>query len=249
MNSFDLSQLNFSKNTSTIYLLLLESSNSLKAGDVIAKTRLQRSVVYYCLEDLLARKLILKKILHGVAVYSAQKPVALVDESERKLELTKKIAVQLEQFTSVKEKEVVIYEGDDIIRRISEKTLEQNPETVYFLGSSKTGIQKNLEQYWKSYHARRIQKGIECKILYDTSTNQSLVKARNNLQGCSAKYLPFGASIPMWFAISGDFLGILIPGDEPPTAFLIKSKTTADTMKKYFQFLWDLNLNDISQKN
>jgi sugar-specific transcriptional regulator TrmB len=241
MNNIDLGPLNFSKNTSSIYLLLLESSGNLKAGEIITKTGLQRSVVYYCLEDLLNRKLISKKILHGVAVYSAQKIEALVYESERKLELTKNIAKQLEQITTIKEREVVVYEGDDIVRRISEKTLEQNTKTIYFLGSSKSGIQKNLEQYWKSFHARRIQKGIECKILYDTSTDKSILVNRNGMQGCKAKYLPFGMNIPMWFAISGDFLAILVPGDEPPTAFIIKSKATAEAMEKYFNFLWDMD--------
>ncbi len=248
MNTIDLSSLNFSRNTSTIYILLVENSGNLKAGEIITKTGLQRSVVYYCLEDLLSRKLISKKILHGIAVYSACKPTALVDESERKLALTKKIAQQLEQISTIKEREVVVYEGDDIVRRISEKTLEQNTNIVYFLGSSKSGVQGNLEQYWKSYHLRRVKKGIECKILYDPSTHESILANRNNLQKCAAKYLPFGMNIPMWFAISGDILAILIPGDEPPTAFIIKSKATATAMEKYFNFLWDLDLKNIDKK-
>ncbi len=246
----NLEKLGFTKNLSAVYLALL-NVGQLRAGGVIKETNLQRSVVYSSLEELVSRNLITKTITKGVAVFRANDPKSLVDEAESRRKLAEEVSKELSTKQDVGNREIKTYEGDDISERVADKSLEvlEQGETVYFLGSAKYGTQANLERYWQKWHKKRIEKGILCKILYDKDTNNETVNDRNELQGCEAKYMPFGSDLPMWFNIFGDYVVMLIPSEEPPIAFLIKSRATAEALSKYFQFLWNYqSLEKNSQK-
>ncbi len=234
----NLKKLGFTNNEIKIYLTLVRLGK-IRAGDVIKETGLQRSVVYNSLEELIERELVTKTLSKGVATYSINDPDALVQEAEERRLLAETTALALKEKQSVKDREVVVYEGKDIIKRISDKSLgAKSGSTIYFLGPSKFGIQSNLEKYWKHFHKERINKNIKCKILYDRNTDNKILVERNNLPLCEAKYLPIEAEIPMWFSICGDLVGMIIPSEEPPLAFLIKSPKTAEALTKYFDYLW-----------
>ncbi len=232
-------KLGFSENLSKIYLALFHLGKT-RAGEVIKETRLQRSVVYTGLEELVGRGLVTKTTSKGVAVYEATDVDALVYEAETKKVLAEAVAQELWETKESKGREVIVYEGDDIIKRIGDKSLGiKTGSTVYFLGPSKFGIQASLEHYWLTYHKKRIEKGIHCKILYDQHTDPKIVARRDNLPFCEARYLPFSAEeAPMSFIIYEDHVAIIVPVENPPLAFLIKSPATAQTLRKYFEFLW-----------
>jgi sugar-specific transcriptional regulator TrmB len=239
MTEKDLEKLGFSQNLGKIYTTLLRLGAS-RAALVLKETKLQRSVVYAGLEELTKRGLISKTEVKGVAQFSPNDPKTLIDEAEEKKHLAEKVAENLKKFQSVSYREARLYEGIDIIEQVADKSLGvENGETVYFLGPSKFGIQSNLESYWKKYHKERIKKGIKCKILYDKNTEAEVVEERNKLAGCEAKYMPFGINQPMWMLIFEDHVGMVMPGDEPPIDFVIKSKQTADGFKNYFNYLWE----------
>ncbi len=230
--------LGFSKNLSTTYMCLLRLGES-KASTIIKETGLQRSVVYTGLEELLTRGLITETTLRGIALFKINDPDALVYEAEQKKILAEKISEELKKQQGVKNREALIYEGEDIIQRVTEKSLQSQPgSTIYFLGPSKFGIQANLERYWKKYHTQRIEKEINCKILYDSETDPEIVESRNKMELCEAKFLPPQLEVPMWFNIFEDTVGMIIPSEDPPLAFIIKSKKTADALRNYFEYLW-----------
>lgn len=235
----NLKQLSFTDNLAKIYLALLGMGQG-KAGEVIKETVLQRSVVYAGLEELVERGLVTKTFKKGVAMFRVNNPETIVEELDKKKFLAEKLVQELETRRNASGKEALIYEGEDVIKRIADKGLSVQPgETVYFMGSSKFGNQSNLEKYWQLYHKKRISLGIKCQILYDHSVDPDLVEERNGLELCEAKYLPFGARTPMWFHIFGDSVAIMVPGENPPLAFLIKNPATARALVEYFQYFWD----------
>lgn len=239
MISEDLKKLGFTANEAKIYLSLLRLGRA-KAGDLIRESGLQRSVVYSGLEMLIGRGLVSKSIRKGVAVYTYADPDALVDEEERRMHLAKKVSADLKEAQNVRDREVVVYEGSDIVKRAAEKSLDSpRGSIVYFLGPSKFGVQANLEKYWDKYHKTRAEKGIGCRLLYDRTTDSAILAARNASPLCEARYLPFDTQMPMSFIVSDAALGLLVPSEEPPLAFLIKSRMTADAMKNYFEYLWN----------
>jgi hypothetical protein len=183
--------------------------------------------------------------LKGIAVYTANDPEALVFEAEAKMLLAKKLSEALKEKQKIKNREAVVYEGEDMIRRIADKSLGANAgSTIYFLGPSKFGMEANLERYWSSFHKKRIEKGIRCKILYDaTSTDPQIVAERNAMPLCEARYLPLSMEMPMSFVITDDLVGMIIPTEKPPVSFLIRSEKAAEALKVYFDYLWNQSKN------
>ncbi len=234
----NLKKLGFTQNEVKIYLALLRFGK-MKAGDLIKETSLQRSVVYGGLEKLSHRNLISKTVSRGVAIYLVNDPEALVYESEQQTFLAKKIAQELKEKQQVKDREVIVYEGEDIVKRVADKYLSVKAgSTIYFLGPSKFGVQTNLEKYWQYYHTKRVEKGINCRILYEQSTDSKIVENRNTLPLCEARYIPINTEIPLSFIISDDMVSMIVPTEHPPLAFMIKSSKTAEGLKKYFDYLW-----------
>lgn len=233
-----LASLGFTKNQTSIYLVLTKKG-ALKAGEIISLTGLPRSVVYTCLQDLASQGLLIKNTKQGVAIFTTLDPEALVIECKRKLKDAEEVANILQQERGILEKEAYVYEGDDIVTTIAKRSLETPPgSTVYFFGSSKFGAQANLEQFWKKYHQDREGKQIRCKILYDRFTPAETLSERNKYTGCEARYLPIDTEIPMSFNIWEDHVAILLPGNQPPISFIIRSQSTADALIEYFNYLW-----------
>ena len=174
-----------------------------------------------------------------MALFSANDPRTLIDEARDRTKLAESVAEGLALFQGISAREAVVYEGADIIQRVADKSLSsESGSTVYFLGASKFGSQLNLERYWKRYHTRRVGLDISCKILYDKDTPQEIVANRNVIGLCEAKYMPFGLDLPMWLVIFEDHVAMVVPGEEPPLAFVVKSQKTADGFRKYFEYLW-----------
>lgn len=235
----ELKQLGFTKNESNVYLSLFRIGK-MKASQIMRETSLPRSVVYLALEELMSRELISKIEKNGVSIFIANDPMNLVYESRLKATKAEEVARELKDYKGVANREATLYEGDDVIEKVTLKNLDaKQGETIYFMGSSKFGIQANLGRYWKKYHKTRYQNKIKCKILYDRDTNDLILKDRNKSPLCEARYLPFGAENPMWFNICEDVISIVVPGETPPIAFTIRSKDTAKALVNYFEYIWE----------
>jgi sugar-specific transcriptional regulator TrmB len=236
--------LDFSKNEVKVYLSLHRLKKA-KASNLIKESKLQRSVVYPALEKLITRGLVSKTLIRGVASFSFNSPDSLIRESMDKVKIATTLSEQLKIIGDLKPRESFVYEGNDVILKVSEQTLEaENGDIVYFLGPSKYGSQANLEKYWSKYHKRRLEKSIKCKILYDKHTPKEIVDNRNNQPLCEAKYMPFGFDLPFWIVIYKDTVAMVVPGEDPPLAFIIRSSNTAKGFIQYFEYLWSNNKNN-----
>lgn len=236
-----LKKLGFSHNLSTVYLALFELGK-VKAGKLIEKTGLPRSVVYSALDELLARELVTKTELRGVAMFSTNDPTRLVDEIEEKKQLAAKIADGMKKQQDTSPREVSVYEGLEGIKRATlNKLSAPEGETVFTFGASKYNVQPALDEFWaKVFHKRRIKKKIYFKGLYDRTVEQKYIDYRNSILLSAAKYLPPGLEMPVWFSVCDDMLSIMVPEDNPPIVFNIRSRAAAEAIKKYFHYLWNL---------
>ncbi len=236
-----LKKLGFSQNLATVYLTLLKLGKA-KAGEIINQSGLQRSVVYSALEELTDRELVSRVEVKGVSTFNINDPKSLVDELEGKKEFAQKIAEELRHEQGVAPREVSVSEGLDAIMRATDRSLLASPgETMYVLGASASNVQPILDEHWHKYHKKRIKKGVHFRGLYDRSVSQSAIDYRNNIAMSEARYLPEGLEMPIWFNVCLDVVSIMVPGDEPPLVFTVRSKPTALAMKKYFEYFWKLS--------
>jgi sugar-specific transcriptional regulator TrmB len=231
--------LGFSKNEMLVYISLYNLKKA-RASVIMKNTNLQRSAVYPTLDQLVKRKLVSKTLIRGVYTYTVNDPQSIVRENMDRLKQAQELSEELKKFSQLSPREASVYEGTDSIIKVSDQTLEvESGDTVYFLGPSKYGPQANLENYWSNYHKKRIAKGIKCKILYDKHTPNEIVEDRNSQPLCEAKYMPFGFDLPMWTTIYKDTVAMVVPGEEPLLAFVIRSNKTAQGFIEYFNYLWN----------
>lgn len=234
-----LKQFGFSKNLTKVYLALVDLGRA-KAGDVVKASGLPRSVVYLSLDELVERDLVSKTEYRGVFIFTANDPARLVDEAEQKRKLAKEIASELKVKQKQPPREVGVYEGlDGIVRSTFKKLDAPAGETVYVMGASKYNVQPELDKHWKRFHKERTKKGLYFKGLYDRTVDQKFVDYRNSVPMSVARFLPEGMEMPMWFNVCADELSIMVPEDEPPLVFNIRSRAAAQAVKKYFEYLWE----------
>ena len=228
--------LGFSINETSIYLYVVKHPST-RAGHIIRDLSLHRSVVYTALEALIDRGLLSQSEHRGVYEYRCEDIENLIREQENRLLESRKVVQDLRLITDNSEKDFFIYKGNDYINYICDQhRLLNNTDEVLFLGPAKSGNQSTLGRYWSTYHKNRIEKGFKCRILYDRETPPTVIQNRNSLAGCEARFMPFGAELPVWFIVWRDTVAQMTPGES--VTFITRSKSAADGFRSYFEFMW-----------
>lgn len=230
-------QLGFHKNEIAVYLALFELGK-VRAKEIIAYTKLHRNLVYTALDALVARDLVTKTIVSGVAEFVANNPKSLVAEIEEKKRIATTLAEELEKKQLETPREVSVHEGAQALQHMREKLLDDaDGEEVYIFGASPQTSTPEWEHFWQGYHRRRVKREIPLKIFYTKDSTVDLLDWRNTLPITEAKYLPFDAEFPAWFGGAGDHFQVSIPGDNPLT-FYIKSREAVLGFRAFFDYFW-----------
>ncbi len=236
-----LKKLGFGKNEIKVYLCLLELGQT-HAKKIIEVTALHPNLVYTSLDSLLKRKLATKTETNGVASFSINSPEHILEEIEAQKHLAEEAVVELKKRQGEKPREIIFYEGLEGIKRATRQNLQaQKGQTVYLLGASKHAILPDLSMRWRNYHNARIKKGIKFKALYGPGTEKQVIEEKNKLPLTEVKYSPVSVDAPVWFNVCEDVSSIVLV-DKNPIAINIKSKSIADGLKKYFEYLWLLGV-------
>ncbi len=233
----NLIKLGFGKNSAKVYLALIELKKS-KAGKIIEYTGLHRNLVYLALEELEKNGLVTKLLKRGVAEFSANDPRHIIDALEEKKNIAESVVKEIEEKNYKQARDVLIYEGDEGVKRSRNFMLQNEPgETLYVIGS-KASSSTEMEKFWRSFHLKRERQGINLQILYERGVNPEDLNWRNKLKNSRAKYLPLGIDLPIWFSFIKDYLEIGIPGQDP-LVFGIKSFEAVSAFKKFFSYFWN----------
>ncbi len=232
-----LGKLGLSKNEIKIYLALFELGKC-KAKKIIDYTGLHRNLVYTALEELVGRGLVSKVEKQNVLHFEANNPKALLEIISLQKSIAEDAIEELKKKQNNQPKEIVVYEGEDGIKRSRNKTLSYPAgETLYVIGS-KASSTPGMEIYWRKFHREREKKKINFKMMYEHGVSPADMDWRNQLELSKAKYLPFQIDLPVWFAFISDYLEIGIPGSDPLT-FSMRNKQVAGAFKKFFDFFWN----------
>ncbi|MFA6424173.1 MAG: helix-turn-helix domain-containing protein, partial [Candidatus Magasanikbacteria bacterium] len=131
----ELLKLGFGKNEAKVYLALIELGKA-KAGQIITHTSLHRNLVYLALEILEKRELVTKIMRNGVAEFSANDPRHLIVELEEQKNIAEMVVDEIEKKKEKQTSDVIIYEGEDGMKKSRNFTLQYDAgETIYVIGS------------------------------------------------------------------------------------------------------------------
>ena len=227
-----------------VYLALLELGDS-TTGPIIEKSKVAKSIVYQILDKLIEKGLVSYIIKEKTKHFQAANPKRILDYiEERKKQLEKnkeKVENLIPKILTFQNKpisEAKLYEGFKGTITVHENTyLKLKEGEEYFYMGIPPEQPDYFHAYWLKDSKRRVKAGIKCKLLYNKGTSKEILKGRNKLKDCEARYMPLDIDSPAWFMGYKDVAIISFPSKNPIT-IEITNKEIADSFRSYFEEFW-----------
>lgn len=232
-----------------IYLTLTEYGPR-PASFIAQKTKLNRSSIYYLVDALIKKQLILQSDRAGVTYFSVGEPSDLLLYLERREQRLKRLKTQVNdslpelealqnQMHSWKPK-FYYFQGQTEVRNLLEKTLQNKGKKLWSLLSMADVYGEFGEDYFEKYIQRRIEKEIQLYVI--RSDEKDLHRDRwlavpEELR--NTKHLPKGHPAPdMSFYLWDDRYCAFLSSTRENFGLLIESEEFFQTQKLMFDSLW-----------
>ncbi|MBS3116021.1 hypothetical protein J4421_00325 [Candidatus Woesearchaeota archaeon] len=234
-------EIGLTKNETKVYLTLLELGST-SAGPLIKNVGMHRAAVYNLLDLLISKGLVSYVMQANRKYFQAQDPECLVEyiemkrrELETKENELKRLLPELQKKRKLitEEQEGTIYKGKKGLKSILEDILKTKSPFLVF---GATGQFKELfGAYFIHFHNRRAKANISLKIIYNEHLR--VQQRERELSKAEIHYLPKEYITPSTTYIWSNSVAVIQWSSEP-MAFVIKSKSIADSYKSFFNVLW-----------
>lgn len=226
-----------------VYISLLELGTS-TAGPIIEKSGLQSSVVHVTLNKLVERGFA-SFVKEGQRKhYQASNPSHIVQYINEKRERFEDILPQLllKQEKAKEKPEVVVFTGIRGVKELLYELLEAGGTEHHTFGSTKKSLMMG-EAWWIGYHKKRVQMGIEAKLMFNESLK--FWKAETKYPKTEVRYTKTGFEPLTETIIRNDKVGLIIWTDKP-IAILIHNKVAAESYDSFFEMMWKTSKTNTS---
>lgn len=232
-----LKSLNLSEDQARVYLAALELGQA-NMQSLSKKSGVKRTSIYYFIDELKARQLIVETKKRQRSVYSAVHPDQLIEIEKTRLHELQRLRPELVALynASSSKPRVTFYEGIEGIKNVYGDILKERQPLVGW--SDIEHRSKILGPFFESYAPERARRNITYKaIIRDTPAARSWAK-KNIGHLREYKYVQsddFDTEIDMY----GEKVVIFSFRTTPPYAVIIEDKHVADTMRMAWQQLWN----------
>ena len=230
----ELRDLGFTDNEVKIYITLLRIGRG-KAGRISKESSLERTSTYNALKRLQEKGLVSYVIEANRKVFAVAEPNKILDMFREKEERAKLVIPKLEELKKGEEEKenILKFRGYAGIKTVLNDILKvcKDGEEHYIIGSEGQLTQR-MPTFAKIFVARKDKKKLHAKVL--------LRKGRfSDVRSKYAKvrFLPQDVQSQSVTNIYGDKVAIIL-WSEIPEAIIIDDKSTAETYKLYFEFMW-----------
>jgi len=232
-----LQKIGLSQSEAKVYIALIELGPSL-AGAITKKANINRSNCYDVLQRLIEKGLISYVIQAKRKYFKAEEPKKLKSLLEEEKEIIQKKEKELNKIMPdllLKAKEnaekplVSMYYGKKGIKSIFEDILKYKEYNVF--GSSGK-LKESLGPYFKLFQKRVKENKLKVRLIAGE-------KVRNTdiVRHAETRYLPNEYITLISTLVYGNKVAI-ISWTNVPVGFLIEDKETANSYRKYFEFMW-----------
>jgi len=243
MNTEVLSDLGMTKGQIRIYLALLELGET-TSGPVIKKTKLQNSVVYNALNQLIEKGLVTFSLKGKIKQFNATNPnnlIKFVQDKKEKIEELVPMLHKRQREAKVKQ-EAQVFLGWKGIYNAFNLILELLPKgSEYIAYGAGFGDQYTEEaiQFFREFQKKRAAMKYKIRIIANEDAREQV----NNYKFFTKFGKPEFRFVPGFVSI-----GVIIFGDhkldiafeETPVAILITSKKIAESHRKAFYAMWKI---------
>ncbi len=240
-----LTDIGLTKSEIAVYFALLELGSS-TTGPIIKKAKIASGKAYLVLDKLLLKGLVTYTVKSGTKYFQAKDPDMLLeylkereDELKQKQEKLKEIIPRLKaEYEREKYKPLAeVYEGVKGFRTFMEFILKESKagDIIDIFGVPREANEK-FGQFILGWNNRRMELGIKMRIIYNHDC-RDLGKLREKMKLTEVRYMKEELETPAWIDVFKDYVATInVHGN--PVCFLIKSKESAESYKKYFEILW-----------
>jgi|SRR3989344_5301198 len=240
-----LKKIGLSENEAKVYLALLELGSS-TAQQVAQKAELKRPTTYVQLESLMKRGLTTSFEKNTKTLFRAEDPEHLKQVLEKEKEEQKEKSGALEKilpglgnlYLSAGERpRVRFFEGLSGLKTIQDEFLKTQDKLVRSIANA-DDVLALFPSHPQDYTPRRVQRGIESKIIY-TSKKGEFLKESDEKMLRKSKFIPL-EKFPFSgdFAILGNTVAISVH-KKRPFGIIIESEEIANSFKAIFDLLWE----------
>jgi sugar-specific transcriptional regulator TrmB len=242
MDTKVLKNLGFSDAEIKVYTTLLKLKLT-TTGQIIKKSGLQKSTVYYSLDNLIKNGFVHASLKNNIKHFEAENPNILFEKAKNINKELSNLIPQLKALQKPQKEEVksTIYEGfkavtSSLQHRLS--VLKSGDEIMVMGARSGNPKSKAAIILLKNINNQRVKRKIKMRIIFNKDIkNTETTKFYEELPMTKVKYIK--EITPAGIAIYKDFVFTLVwTNPKDPVSILTQSKEIADSYKQFFQRLW-----------
>lgn len=223
-----------------VYLELLRLGQS-KAGRLSQRIKIDRSVVYKLLYNLIEKGFVSSVIRENRKYFQATDPEKLLAVLKEREERLQEIIPELHSLKKpLLETQVEVYKGKEGFKTVMNDLLKQKTD-LYGIGYTAKG--PKIVKYWyERWNNQRIKEKIHRIYLVSSETAKKEVTKRPLT---TIKIMPDGFISPSSTIIYGENVAIFFPEEDDFTGIIIRSKRIAKAYKSFFDTLWKLSKSKV----
>ncbi|MBI1971018.1 hypothetical protein HYS47_04680 [Candidatus Woesearchaeota archaeon] len=244
-----LRQLGLTDGEIKVYLALMRLGET-TSGPLVEESGVSVSKIYLVL-DRLAKKGLASHIVkrktkffkaadpNRLMVYLKEKEQLLTEQGKTLKQLIPQL--ELQQQSAVTSETAQVYDGLKGLQTARERTLKimKKGDEMWIIGIARSPYEGSMTPYFKEYHRRRYEKGINCRYLYNEYARQPYGETSSMYPLSEVRYLPEGIITHAWMEIYADTVTIGINKGKS-FSVVIQNQEVANSFKVYAQLLWSL---------
>lgn len=244
MISQELTNLGLSEKEAKVYLSALELGPT-SIQNLTRKSGIKRSTVYEMIKNLEVKKLISETVSGKRKIYIAASPENLKRQIHEQEKLLNQLLPELRAIsnTGFAKPKIMFYEGKEGVREIYRDTLNSKSKKAYWVSPIQSMYDTIGEDFLVKNVEDRIKKKIWIKSIHVTTKNVSSYKflQPENYENSyrAIKFTPTGINFENTIAIYDNRVAV-ISSKREGFGFIIESEDYADTMKTFYDLLWQI---------
>jgi len=240
-NTDALEELGMTKAQIKVYLAALEVGES-KTGEIIKKSGLQSSVVYYSLTQLISMGLMTFIIKGKIKYFSATDPenlIKFVDDKKKKIE---RLVPHLRKKASALKQEAQVFSGWKGIYYAFNKILDILPkgeEYIAWGAGFEDQYTEEAKKFFREYQKKRAEKKYKIKIIVNEDFRKQVERYEWYPKFGKPEYKYVPGFAPVGVIVFGDNV-LNVAFEETPIAVLTTSKAIANSYRNSFYSTWKI---------
>ena len=218
-----------------VYLTLVRKGPSL-AGLIAKETGIHRRSAYDILYRLRTKGLVSNIIIENKRHFEAVNPDRLLEILKEKEDTIKEILPEIKNLYKANKtkNEVLFFRGKQALKTVFDDQIKENKD-ILFIGKN-IEVNELIRIYFSRFDAKRLEKKINIKMLFDTKSKKSVYII--NIPLSEVRYIDNNFNMSLY--IYGDNVAIIVFKEEP-IAIIIREKDIADSFRSYFNILWSIS--------